>query len=941
MNDNIIYCTQLRGMGYWENRISKEIEFAQFLTSINPSLSHTLLEEVAQKVVSFHKEQGSITKDVVVKAEEKLISFAKEAKSFTIDCVGHAHIDMNWMWGLDETVSIVLDTFRTMLILMDEYPHFTFAQSQASTYHIVERYEPEMLPKIRKRVKEGRWEVTASAWTEFDKNMASGESHLRQYSMASDYICTLLDLDPKELCVGFEPDTFGHNARLPDILNMSGIQYYYHCRGKVEHTLYRWRGPQGGQVLVFREPSWYLGPTVTPLNDPSKGTLKALEMDMAGEVAKMYKETGIRRMLQIYGVGDHGGGPTRIDIEGLQDIASWPCYPDVIFSTIQKFFTEVATHIENVPLVTGEINSIFPGCYTSQSAIKRGNHESEKMLYEAEFYAGVTTLSGGCPLSTHALDQLHDGWKDLFFNQFHDILPGSCTSDSKSYALGVYQTIYARANSMRTSSLRALAHNIDTSAISIPHLNGQRSMGGGVGYQTHAFKVSPVGDVEGNKRIVTLFNATSSPRNEVVQVVLWDWEDVSREIACTDDKGNEIVVVAQKEQVLYWQHSATILSLLVDIPPFSHASYIFYSSDTPTMREDGFAQNPRMEASQTYVLENDTIKATFSPHTLELVSLVDTKTKEELLSSPSGLMVLDEDTTEGMSSWKVGREGTPNQSPFNVKDVFIEINSLYQSLSFTLTIRQSKISLTYTMDSHSSSIKCNADIVWREVGDENHTPQLSFALHLKGTRESYLYDIPFGTILRDASTMHVPALSWIAGDVGNSVIQLVGRGKYGYCGTPQSMRVILLRSSSEPDMFPEVGEGQQECTIVVHPKNVTHKQMIESGIIACNDIQQVTHGQHSGNLAMNTSYVEVDGPFVVSSIHLIQQHDVLEIRGFESEGKEGKVAIHIPFLPTPCTVSLIGNDRKVQSTCHLLFGESYTFTVVPHGVCTLRASFIS
>ena len=317
MNDNLNYCAQLRDTGYWGNRISREIEFAQFLCSINPSLSLDVLKEVASEIVSFHKDQGSITKENVKEAEKKLNCFTNEAKTFTIDCVGHAHVDMNWMWGLDETISIVLDTFRTMLILMDEYPEFTFAQSQAATYHIVEQYEPEMLNEIRKRVKEGRWEVTASAWTEFDKNMASGESHLQQYKVASEYICKLLELEKDQLCVGFEPDTFGHNARLPDILSISGIKYYYHCRGEVDHTLYRWIGPQGGQVLVFREPSWYLGPSVTPLDDPSKGTLKALEMDMASEVARFYHSTGIRRMLQVYGVGDHGGGPTRLDIEGV------------------------------------------------------------------------------------------------------------------------------------------------------------------------------------------------------------------------------------------------------------------------------------------------------------------------------------------------------------------------------------------------------------------------------------------------------------------------------------------------------------------------------------------------------------------------------------------------------------------------------------------------
>ena len=488
MNDRS-YIQGLKSLGYWEKRVAKQIEFAEFLCTINASLPLQTLDEVIAFVVSSHTREGSITRDCAMKAEKSLSCFADEAKGFTVDCIGHAHIDMNWMWGINETVSIVLDTFRTMLRLMEEYPEFTFAQSQASTYYIVEKFEPEMIGEIKKRVHEGRWEVTASSWTEFDKNMTGGESHLRQYGMASAYMCKLLEIDPEMLSVGFEPDTFGHNERLPDILNMSGIRYYYHCRGKVDHNLYRWRGPQGGQVIVFREPTWYLGPSVTPLNDASKGTLKTLEMDMVREISQMYRDYGVRRTLQVYGVGDHGGGPTRIDIEGLRDLATWPCYPKVIFSTIRDFFEAVSEHSPELPLVTGEINAIFPGCYTSQSEIKRGNHESEKMLYEAELFSSLEALFQLGSRQEHE-NPLEKAWQDLLFNQFHDILPGSCTTNSKAYSLGLYQSILAEANTVRTHGLRAIAQAIDTSDIVIGSGMGQRSVGAGVGYQINEYKTS-------------------------------------------------------------------------------------------------------------------------------------------------------------------------------------------------------------------------------------------------------------------------------------------------------------------------------------------------------------------------------------------------------------------------------------------------------------------
>lgn len=99
-------------------------------------------------------DEGFIVRQAVLQAEELLGALAQEAKSYEILCVAHAHIDMNWMWSWDETVSIVIDTFRTMLNLMNEYPDFTFSQSQASIYRIVEKHAPDMLAEIKERVRE-------------------------------------------------------------------------------------------------------------------------------------------------------------------------------------------------------------------------------------------------------------------------------------------------------------------------------------------------------------------------------------------------------------------------------------------------------------------------------------------------------------------------------------------------------------------------------------------------------------------------------------------------------------------------------------------------------------------------------------------------------------------------------------------------------------------
>jgi alpha-mannosidase len=168
-----------RARGYWADRVIAELEYATGLSKVEGRRHDALLRSAIASLESLADEAGAVTREIVEEIEGKLAPLAAEAKGFTLGCAAHAHIDMNWLWRYDETVSLTLDTFRTMLDLMNEYPGFTFSQSQASVYRIVEDHDPDLLKEIRRRVKEGRWEVTASTWVETDKNLPCGESLVR------------------------------------------------------------------------------------------------------------------------------------------------------------------------------------------------------------------------------------------------------------------------------------------------------------------------------------------------------------------------------------------------------------------------------------------------------------------------------------------------------------------------------------------------------------------------------------------------------------------------------------------------------------------------------------------------------------------------------------------------------------------------------------------
>jgi len=169
-------------------RIISEIEFA---LRLNDQSERDYSAEISNAIGILEQalsDDGVLTKAVCNAAEEALMPIAKEAKEYDVILCAHAHIDMNWQWGWNETVAATVATFTTMLDLMDEYPEFTYSQSQTSVYKLIEDYDPDLMERIKQRIKEGRWEITASSWVETDKNMPCGESLVNTVKYTRDYL---------------------------------------------------------------------------------------------------------------------------------------------------------------------------------------------------------------------------------------------------------------------------------------------------------------------------------------------------------------------------------------------------------------------------------------------------------------------------------------------------------------------------------------------------------------------------------------------------------------------------------------------------------------------------------------------------------------------------------------------------------------------------------
>ena len=480
----------------YTERILAQLEFATELSWQRQKAYDGVVSKAADMLIEYFENNGALTKDICMEAESIISELSSVAKEYVVHCVSHAHIDMNWMWGYQETASITVDTFRTVLDLMAEYPEFTFGQSQASTYKIIEEYAPEMIDEIKKYVKEGRFEVTASTWVETDKNMPSGESLARHILYTRRYLSKLLDIPAESLCLDFEPDTFGHNISVPEICSKGGVKYYYHCRGSVEdpkHPAYVWKSRGEGSLLVWRDPQWYNG-------DVSPAAFM--------KVPEICDNNGIKNFLYVYGVGDHGGGPTRRDVNKIIQMAEWPVMPKIIFSTYKSFFKELEKYKDKLPVRQGEMNFVFTGCYTSQAKIKMANRLAEDRMRESEALSTIASEMANAPKRTELYEK---AWEKILFNHFHDILPGSGVVDTREHALGEFQKAMACIMTGANSSMRAIAEDIDTSLIETEEKPCETSEGAGVGFMTSGkefYKMPVTERGNGKKRIIHVFNPT-------------------------------------------------------------------------------------------------------------------------------------------------------------------------------------------------------------------------------------------------------------------------------------------------------------------------------------------------------------------------------------------------------------------------------------------------
>jgi alpha-mannosidase len=926
------------GRSYWEQRILAELDF---LYQMYGEHEEELPEQFFLAVETLYgefKEQGGLAEKNVRAAEELLAAFGDRVKEYQVIFAAHAHIDMNWMWGMPETVAIVIDTFQTMLKLLEEYPSFIFSQSQASTYEIIETYAPSMLPEIRKRVQEGRWEVTASSWVEADKNMTGTESMVRQMLYTNTYLQELLGLPSDFMELDFEPDTFGHGRFVPELLCHGKLKYYFHCRGNDREEVYRFRAPSGKELLVYREPNWYLGPVT---------------YEMMSFVPGFCRRNHTRTALCVYGVGDHGGGPTRRDLDRILDMQGWPLLPSLRFGSFLDFFRELEKTQDRYPVVERELNFVFTGCYTSQARLKAANRMAEDKFYDVEALGAMEYL---CGKSESNREGLKKGWKSVLFNQFHDILPGSCVEDAVSYSLGRNQEAMSYAMACANRSMWAIGNEIDTSLFGEPDGGESTSEGAGAGYnititprrsgqaEAGGFKITETCRGKGTIRAYTLFNTTQYERKEPVELTLWDWPAELERTEILDFTGKAVPFEILTEDESYWQHTFHKILLEAEVPPFGYGNYYVREREAPLEKKR--REEPRVHRMEDggLVLENGTVRAVFATDSMKLLSLVDKRSGQELLGGRASgyFRFVQEEDTGDYSAWIVGAyrrlEDLNDECVIQVTGQ--KFWGLRKWIAYRMSFHSSSLEVRIILDGEADMLRYSIRADWHELaGKDGTAPQLQFYVPFGYASSVTGYDVAGGVVNRKAAGHDVPAIYFAAPvpEDGKSGLMLTTNCKYGYRTEENALLVNLVRTSHMPDPYPDQGIHHWELGLGVCEK-ADWTEWMERAMCFSHPIYAYSNSIHGGCLGQSQSFLQIDGRVKAAAFKQTEDERGLLVRYYNCSETKEEVTIKVC---KPWEVAAVSNglEEELEQICES--EETLSICQAPGSLDAVRFSYCS
>lgn len=364
----------------------------------------------------------------------------------------NAHLDPIWQWTWDEGISAAIATFKSAADLCDEFD-FIFCHNEALLYEAIEKYAPDLFLRIQKHVREGKWKIMGGWYLQPDVLMPSGETLVRHIAVGREYFKDKFDTAPT-VAVNF--DSFGHSIGLVQILKKNGFTGYAACRPrggdqfKYPSRFYKWIGPDGSEVIATQTFSYnsLLGKAKEKIIECASG--KAV--GMLGAETDAVTSNGAEEDVDyvLWGVGNHGGGPSRKDLSDIDTLEIENT--EIVHSTYEDLFRD---NIRVGGEVRESLVTCMPGCYSSMARIKQGFRRCESLFYGTEKMLAAASLAG---LKVN-YDELRAAEKKLLLTSFHDIIPGTVVEEGEREGIGLISSAEKTLKDYRTQAFLYLTMN--------------------------------------------------------------------------------------------------------------------------------------------------------------------------------------------------------------------------------------------------------------------------------------------------------------------------------------------------------------------------------------------------------------------------------------------------------------------------------------------------
>jgi alpha-mannosidase len=778
--------------------------------------------------------------------------------------IGNSHIDPVWLWQWPEGYQEIRATFRSALDRMNEYPEFIFTCDSVAYYEWIAEIDPAMFAEIQARVAEGRWELVGGWWVEPDCNLPGGESFVRQALIGQRFF---LEHFGRIATVGYNVDPFGHHGMLPQLLRRSGMDSYVFMRpGPHELPLpapvFWWESPDGSRVLTYRLPHEYCAP----------------REDLGHHLDKSIAQLPERwtEMMAFYGVGNHGGGPTRENLESIRRLDGAGAMPNLQHSTPERFFEAMRAADVERPVHRDDLQHHAVGCYAAHSGIKAWMRRAENDLAVAEAWSAIASHATDQP---YPHDELGRAWKQVLFNQFHDTLGGTAIEPAYRDArdqLGEASSIAARRQNVAIQSLSRL--------IDIP--------------------------TDPRTKPIVVFNPHAWPVRAVVEL---EYGGLTPTDGLLDDDGAAVPFqpIQSYATVSAWRSR---FAFEADLPALGYRTYRVVNA---TARVGGGPL--RVEGT---LIENDHVRLEIDPASGRIASLVlrsDGEDVVDVAGSDRSRAVVVDDTSD---TWGHRRLAYQDEiGLFTATNVeLIERGPVRAIIRVDSAYGDSRLIEDYVLGAGSRAVEIRVIVDWRE-----HARLLKLRYATRVDEPEATYEIPYGAIARPANGEEEPGQRWIDvsgriaglgaddGDDGDgrapgiAGLAVINDAKYSFDIAGGELGVTAVRSpiyAHHEPATPQDGvryqfqdQGLQRFTLALLPHL---GRWADAGLTrAAAELNQrptaLLESYHAGPLPTHGSFVSVEPEhLVVGALKAGEDGDDLVIRVVETAGRPAKAHVRFP-----------------------------------------------